>query len=325
MKKAMFLAVMLLFVFGCGPNTTVAVTPHPNMGAIIMGADRLHGAQNNDGGWDWENPDMNAANVSPANTLGVTALGLLDAYKLSGNSSYLAVCIKTADNLHALIVAGGPTFRLRGADITFLVGLSAATGDAKYANDAKAGYALTLTNFGPNATAFATYLFNPGYSRPYADWDINLYVQGLVALDTYSPGHGYGADAQTMTEVVYNNITTVYNLSNTSQANYWLVVSAAIDSFASTGLHADEMNVLIPILESGQQLDGAFLDAGYGKDAQATAYAVMALLRAGENTAAQKGITYLVSTQLVSGGWTEDAGSVENTEITSEVIQSLVR
>jgi len=322
--KKIIVVLVLIFIFGCGDPVTTVVTPHPNLSNIVKGADRLAATQNNDGGWDWENPDTDLTSVSPLNTLGVTALGLLDAYKITGDVEYLNACIKTADRLHALIDNADSTFRLRGSDINFLVNMSVVTGDGKYANDAKDGYVITLANYGPDATAFATYLFNPGYSRPYADWDINLYVQGLVMMNAYFPGQGYDVDAKAMAAVMYNNVTVVYNLNDTSQVAYWLVVSASIDTFKTVGLYSTEIDILLPILRTGQQSNGSFLDAGYGEDSQATAYAVMALKKVGESSAAKRGVDYLVNAQLSDGGWTEDSGIVENTENTSEAIQSLM-
>jgi len=64
-------------------------------GAIIAGANRLVETQNNDGGWEWTNPNLVKTDTSPVNTFGVTAQGLLDAYELTGNTSYLGSAEKS--------------------------------------------------------------------------------------------------------------------------------------------------------------------------------------------------------------------------------------
>ena len=339
------IAVMMLsvmFGYGCKGAATGPISstvPTAATKAITSGADNLFVTQKSDGGWQWENPDtITSSGVpTPNNTLGVTAQGLLDAYKISPDALKMNGCINTYDRLvsNSTNVTDPSVYKMRGPDITFLVELSEVTGNATYAAFARTRYQADLTAFGAGlgATGFAQYIrdIRKGQGLPaLISWDINLYIQGVLALKRYYAGQGYDADAKAMAEVIYTSLYTLpkdFDLSNLDQASYWLSLTGAIEAFVTTGLHLAESAALVTTLKASQQSDGSFLDvippSSPSEDAQATAYAVMALLKAGERAAAQKGVEYLIINQLPNGEWTEDGGSVENTESTSEAIQAI--
>jgi hypothetical protein len=311
---------------------------------IPKGADRLVATQNNDGGWEWENPDTNLATMptptgSYANTLGVTAQGLLDAYKISKKSVYLNACIVTYNRLLSNSTNSDPAkHKIRGTDITFLVELSEVTGNSTYAAFAKDWYKATLHDFGGStrtATGLAEFVRDGRKSSWPAliSWDINLYIQGVLALDRYYPGQKFDTDAKSMAGIIYNSLygtTSVdFNLSDSTKSEYWLSYTGAIEAFTATGLHSVEKDSLKSTLIASQQPAGNFVGVNGGSDVQTTAYAVMALLKAGgndANEAAKKGVKYLVNTQSANGGWVEnttDNPTVENTEVTSEAIHAI--
>ncbi len=327
---------------------TIPLTPAdiPFVGKITKGADRLVATQNNDGGWEWENPDTNqATGISAPNTLGVTAQGILDAYKITKNNSYLNACISTYNRLLTNSTNPDPWYhKIRGSDITFLVELSEVTGDSAYADFAKTRYQTLLNDpviqsfhSHPNtATGLAEYLRDYRISQSaLISWDINRYILGVLALNRYYPGQGFDADANLMVEVIYTSLyvnPVDFDLLNSNQNFYWFAYTGAVDAFMTTGLHLDKIDFLKATLLASQlttgSMAGSFLDVTYSSgppvtspDAQVTAYAVMALLKAGENPAAKKGVKYLVKTQSPNGCWTEDTGTTENTEVTSEAIQ----
>ncbi len=336
---------------GSGPISAYldGVTIKTTKGDIILdlidlvipeGADRLVVTQNNDGGWEWENPDTNPATgiPSPSNTLGVTAQGLLDAYKSTKNNTYLTACIKTYNRLVTNSTISDPlTHKIRGTDITFLVELSEVTGDHKYADFAKTRYQATVNEFAiaphtNTSEGLAEYIRDLRKSQGWAvliSWDINLYIQGLLALDRYYPGQGFDTDARSMAKVIYNSLYVPpvdFDLSNSNQSEYWLAYTGAIEAFTTTGLHPNQRNSLKTDLIASQEPAGNFVGVNGGSDTQTTAYAVMALLKAGETDATNKGVQYLVGIQSVNGGWVEnttDNPTVENTEVTGEAIHAI--
>jgi hypothetical protein len=145
----------------------------------------------------------------------------------------------------------------------------------------------------------------------------------VLALDRYYPGQKFDTDAKSMAKVIYNSfyVTPVADLSDSTQNFYWISFTGAVEAFTTTGLHPEKRDSLKSALLASQLVDGSFESAP-----QTTAYAVLALLKAGENDAAKKGVKYLVTNQSVNGGWVEDPTAnpkVENPEDTSEAIQAI--
>lgn len=305
--------------------------------AIVKAADNLLATQNEDGGWEWMNPDNDPSTgtPSPYNTLGVTAQGLLDAYKLTLNTDYLAVCVRTYDGMvmrvenweNYRLKSTDTYWRIRGPDIPFLVELSEVTDNSAYADFARARYENALDEFGNGtATEFAEYIRDARIGQGYPaviSWDINLYIQGALALDGYYPAQGYSTQAIDMAEVIYNSlyVGNDFDFENKNQDEYWLAYTGAIEAFATTGTHTTEVFGLMSALLGGQEPDGHFVGVGDGSDAQTTAYAITALLKATETSAAVRGAYYLIGAQLPTGGYLYDGGG--NTEVTSEAAQAL--
>ncbi len=297
--------------------------------SVELTGERINETQNNDGGWDWITPDTDKTTIlpSPNNTLGVTAQGMLDAYRMDGSPSKLAACIDTYNTM--VFYSGLPTpsdHRIRGPDVSFLVELSEVTGDSTYANFARTRYIATRAEFGSGtATGLAEFIRNRRLSYPsLISWDINLYVQGALALNRYFPGQGFDADAAAMTEVIYDSLyvpTVDFNLSNQIQNDYWLSHTGAIEAFTSTSLHLAQRNSLVTSLLANQYGDGHFVSVN-GSSTQTTAYAIIALLKAGQRTAAENAVNYLVNNQNINGGWIEGADG-ENTEADSEAAQAM--
>ena len=356
MKRFMLVAglLMLIALTGCkggdstngaagtnGTNGTNGTSPPVYASEILKAANHLVNTQNSDGGWNWQitpNSPVTPSLPSPYNTLGVTAQGVLDAYKISPQAQYLSACV----NAYGLIVtnstnANPSVHRIRGTDITFLVELSEVTGTAAYANFAKTRYESALTEFGGgNAKGLATYVQGVRVGQGLPDivaWDINLYVQGALALNRYFPGQGFDADAAAMTGVIYTALYVsvppamipVFDISSkptgTPTNDYWMAVSGAVEAFVTTATYTTESTSLITNLLTDQQQDGHFI--GNGDNDQTTAYAVTALAKAGNQIAAEKAVGYLTSTQNTNGGWTEVDG-YEYTETDSEINNSIV-
>jgi len=233
----------------CSPknncNGISTVYYSPTIENLKRGANRLVETQNNDGGWDWGEPNDNYNDTSPVNTIGVTAQGLLDVYTLTNNESYLDSAINAAEYIENVT----DSERIRGPDITFLVELSEITKKSEYASLAKEEYKEALKDYGnENARDFAEYIRDLRKNDPaLISWDINFYVQSALALDRYYSGKGYDQNAKNMTEVIYDSFyenPSEFDLSNEEQGYYWLAHTGAIEAFTTTGLHYPERDSL---------------------------------------------------------------------------------
>jgi len=293
-------------------------------GVIERAAFRLLATQNNLGSWEWMNPDTDPTTLSASvNTLGVTAHGMLDCYNLLGSSRYLDASVLTYDQMVVNAASGdSKVYRMRGPDIPFLVELSETTGNPVYALFAKDRYDANLIEFGSLAVLVRDGRINRG-EPGLISWDINLYVQGALALDRYFPEGGYDVQALAMVEVLYNSLYVGFDfdITNPSQDYYCLAVTGALEAFVTTNTHPAEVAPLTTALLGSQQPDGSFIGGSDGEFIQPTAYAVMALTKVGQDRAVVSAVNYLVGCQELNGGWQVDGA--ECTEVGSEVAQAI--
>jgi len=330
-----------------GTTPPVSTTDIPFIGTIISGANNLLLNQDTDGGYYWPSKTTDTVSTNHPNTISVTAQGVLDAYKVTQNSTYFNSCVKT---YNLLVFNSTQTTRLngytrnniRGADIYFLVDLSNVTGDPKYATFAKTWYQATVANpnFGNGSAAgIATWVLTGWSGGAGSSWDINIYVRGLLTLNNYFPGQGFDADAAAMTEVIYNSLYSgappIIDISNASQMDYYLGLTGAIEAFTTTGLHLDKRDALLSVLLASQ-LTTQGTNTGIGEflaekdpvsDIETTAYAIMVLLKINSSdsnviTAIQNAMKFLVNRQLPDGSLLETDGK-EYTETESEAIQAI--
>jgi hypothetical protein len=322
---------------------------------VFRGAIRLQRTQKNDGGWQWNNPNTNPSSgvPTPDNTLGVTGLGFLDAYRRQNSgpiflsyNNLMAVCTPLYNRMVTNASNPSPSkHRIRGPDIRFLVRLAQLVADPTYSDFAKTRWQSAKTEFGGGtATGFAQYIRDARKSQnllALISWDISLYVISLSVLNGAYPGEGFDVEAGDMVEVIYDSLYVPpldFDMSNQSQTEYWLGVAGALDAFAITGHHNDLFTPLSDALNAGQQSDGRWIGVAGGSDVQTTSYAAVALTRAYRVSQAatypyppgwipievQSALDYLAGKQLDNGGFEGDPG-VENTEVTSEVLQTLCR
>ncbi len=320
LNLVIILGIMLVMISGVSATLYVNSGCANERDSIVDAANRLVETQNEDGGWEWVNPDENPSTgvPSPKNTVGVTAQGLLDVYRLTKDYRYLNSSISA---YRYIDVQAKNDERIRGPDIPFLVELSEVTGEAEYAELAKTRYQDALEEYG-GATGLAEHIRDVRVSQGWetlVPWDINLYVQGALALNRYYPEERFDNDAEDMTEIIYNYLyvdESGFDFNDKEQDAYWLAYTGAIEAFTTTGLHLSERDSLKEDLLENQGIEGDF-----DNDPQITAYAVMALLKAGEKSAAENGVMFLMNTQDENGGWSYDEN--EYTEVTSESTQAI--
>ena len=293
-----------------------------------------------DGGWDWvlTAPTFtHSAAASPTNIYGATALGLYYSYKatqmnsITPNTRYL-IAMKDAANK---MVAGGTANIRSASDLIFLMlydDLPSICGTT-YQASAKAKYDARIASYG-NATNFAIYIRNarcPSYPDGIIAWDIGAWVKAAAMLDARYGGT-YGADADAMAEVIYQDsymdnpgcfdiIDDQGPFDPTYADNdYWMYtlgITGLIEAFNAAQVHTIEIPGLLTILDACQYPSGAYSYC-YGanlndEDWQSTAYAVMALgnLNAyAYQNEIQQAVSWLESTQdVASGGWVYSDGS----------------
>lgn len=97
--------------------------------SITSAANRLAFLQNEDGGWTWV---VGSGDPSAVNTFGVTALGLIDAYRVTGDSSYYDAALATAYYLLTVDREANSGDRIQSFDYRFLVEFSAISDDTQY-------------------------------------------------------------------------------------------------------------------------------------------------------------------------------------------------
>ena len=237
----------------CTPNTCNAVDEPsvnyytPSMASIIAGADRLVATQNTDGGWEWNNPDTIPDGTSGVNTFGVTALGLLDAYRLTGDSRYLVAAEVTGESL-VLKVPHITDGKFYSQDIEFLAELGEITDDTDYTNKAKGvmTYFMDSTNrycaSGCSASELAAF-----YESLYptiaglTEWQLASWVRAAQAVEEITW-------ANDMINEMNADIsgTPYFDITNSGQDNYILGLSGII---SATG-NSDVIDKLIMTQEN---------------------------------------------------------------------------
>lgn len=178
--------------------------------AVVSGADYLLQFQNDDGGFPWKvtNPDpltYDSTKGSPANTLGATARGLVAAYNVTGDSTYLSAANAVADLIeyrydnNVNIGSYGPPFYNK--DVEFAYELAAAGGKditAKANDSAVAYFNAKLADYAgdPTVTTAAQAIYqryvDSGWATPGAQfWMIGDWVSVASHLGSEEIYTGY--------------------------------------------------------------------------------------------------------------------------------------
>ena len=323
--------------------------------------ERLLDTQNNDGCWEWNDPDTDpATNINPkSNLVGVTATGLLRAYEFSGNSDYFDAAEDSAYEIanHYILGYSGKAYGDRldyertgwkggGAytneDILFLQRMG------KYYNagnlfTTKAEEAIVDRWDAYNNDAQEVYDFIEGVRSGYPDlfyWDLAPLTEAtLVAANTVSDSNQaivLRNNALKLAELVAadQNPTGGWFITSWSNNDSRLGQASAIRILQLTddmNLDVDYSQVIIEgvaALLTQQQTDGSFKGGDTNKKSiQTTAYAALALETAGDNVNAQQAVDYILSQQNSNGGWYEEEGTAnadEYPEIDSEALRAIV-
>ena len=302
-----------------------------------------------DGGWDWvlTYPAVtHSAAASPTNIYGVTALGLYYSYmatqmnSITPNARYMIAMTDAANKMVA-------NANIRSAsDLIFLMlydDLPSVCGTT-YQTAAKAKYDARIATYG-TAQAFAQYIRDvrcASYPNGIIAWDIGAWVKVAAMLDTRYGGT-YGADADAMAEVIYQDsymdnpgcfdiiddqgFDPTY--ANVNYLWYTLGITGIVDAFDAAQVHTDKIPGLLTILNASQYPTGAY-SGSYGanpgdEDWQSTAYAVMTFGNLNAytyRTLIQSATSWIRSTQHSCGGWVY-SDNTHYPEICGELLSAL--
>ena len=292
-------------------------------GAVVKTADRLVVLQNGNGSWDWTVTGATGPTATTyLNISGVTAEGLLSAYKITGQQAYLDAAKKTGDYIISSIDASSPK-NINAYNVLFLQKLADASGDTSYATKAGEYFGLvysatptTVCASGCNDTAglMAGQKAKRGVTTipdGIVLWDLTPYVEyATLVNDTTHAGEIEDAIVAVATDPAYVNTIANYDLGLASALKSSSLVNDAPNAATISGILAADT-------------DGSFGKIAEGKD-QVTSYALRALKLASDSRA-DAAAAYLVnaSGRIASGGWVDTDGS-EYSEVDSEAVTALV-
>lgn len=342
MKKSTLLYTLVVSLFIAAPVTpAVADPPDPIRAAIDAGADRLVNIQNPDGGWEWVVgvPDCDfGLGVSCPNLFGVTALGLVDAYRVTHDSAHLAAAARAADALIAKHAAGPVCDGIPGTsadrpytvDTSFLTDIShlgkvgsivGPTAEKNYRKVAKAWFACVMADFSTGALR-ANNRINGRISQGFNNlgaWDASLDIR--AAMDVHQRAYALAEALQVIVrapdwDVVDLDCPGCENLSKGLflAATHELQGNPTVRSARNTW--------------KGQLLAAQSPDGSWGGDTQTTAYIVMGLAETSDSKPTKKAIKaavgFLLSQQNLLGGFNSSATDLtEYGEVDGEVLQAL--
>lgn len=312
MKKLFFVALIVALTLGS--ITSVAwAGGNARKPAIEAGADRVVQLQRTDSGWEgtWYWYVGNTYNAT--NLTGVTALGLLEAYRDAKDPAYLDAAIAAAEFIQTHLGTGatGTQYHVRttAPDIVFLHRLSEVTGDPSYAVRANLEWN-NLTSYWPTAGDLDA-LFRAINRR--SAWDMAFFLEAA-----HLSGDTTWADEAAA--ILGNTSDTFYYGTDTWW--YALNVAGSIRALIGCGYTNDYYVNLVELY--GWLIGLSDDEDGVGGYVQDTAYAVMAFQTVGgpAHKYANELGRWLAIHQNASGGWTEPDG-YEYPEANGEAIRAL--
>lgn len=311
-KTALVFLSMGLFLFLAALSVAVD-GKNARRPAILAGADRVVELQRDDvdweGTWYWYvGSTSNATNLT-----GVTALGLLEAYRDVKDPAYLDAAIDAAGFIMAHLGAGadpGPQHHARttAPDIIFLHLLSEVTGDIAYADRAILEWNNIAATY-PTAGDLDA-LFRAINRR--SAWDMAFFLEAAHLSGDTTWADDAAAILANISDTFYYGTDTWW---------YALNVAGAIRSLVSCGYYAEYPDEVILLLNELISLCDD--EIGVGGYIQDTAYAVLAFNTVGgaARSYANDLGRWLASQQEENGGWLEDVD--EYPEIDGEAVRAL--
>jgi hypothetical protein len=282
--------------------------------AIAAGAGRVVELQRNETGWEgtWYWYVGNTYNAT--NLTGVTALGLLEAFRDAKDPGFLGAAVRAAGFIqaHLGIGATGTKYHVRctAPDIVFLHLLGEVTGDASYSGRGDWEW-LNIRSFREFASAGALHAFFGSIRRQMGAWDLAAFLEAAHL----SGDQEWADDAAA---ILSDTADSYYGAENPYRA---LNLAGAIRAMVGCGYYEQYPEQILHLLKEMLLLSDQ--ENGVGGSVQDTAYAVMALNTVGGAARAHANALarWLARKQEHSGGWTD--GGYEYPETDGEAVRAL--
>lgn len=312
MKKTLFTALSMVVVILMATTSVAWGGENARRPAIETGADNVVDQQRTEAGWEGTWRWYVGSTYNATNLTGVTALGLLEAYRDVKDPAYLDAVIAAANFIQAHLGAGATetkyNARLTAPDIVFLYRLSQVTGNTQYADRADLEWENIKVRYPTAADLDTAFRLS---NRP-STWDIAFFLEAAYMSGDAAWANGAAA-------ILANTADPFYYGTGTGW--YALNVSGAIRALVGCGYASQYYDAVVSLL--GWLIPLADDETGVGGYVQDTAYAVLAFNAVGgaaRRYANDMG-RWLASQQQATGGWT-DAG-YEYPEVDGEAVRAL--
>jgi len=280
--------------------------------AILAGADRVVELQRTDIGWEGTWYWYMGSTYNATNLTGVTALGLLEAFRDVKDPAYLDAAMDAADFIMTHLGAGATGtqhhVRTTAPDIVFLHHLSQVTGDTSYATRAVMEWNNIAATY-PTAGDLDS-LFRAINRR--STWDIAFFMEAAyLSGDTIWADDAAAILADKSDDFYYSTETWWYALN----------LAGAIRSLVGCGYYNSYQENIIYML--GELIGLCDDETGVGGYVQDTAYAVLAFNAVGgaARSYANDLGRWLATQQQENGGWLE--ADYEYPEVDGEAVRAL--
>jgi hypothetical protein len=279
--------------------------------AILTAVDRVVELQRIDTGWEGTWYWFDGSTYNATNLTGVTALGLLEAYRDTHDAAYLAAAVDAADFIMVHLGAGatGIQYHVRttAPDIVFLHHLAQVTGDPSYAERATLEWDNIKVAY-PTAGDLDA-LFRATNRR--SAWDMVFFLEAAYLSGDTDWADGAAAIIANTGDEFYYGDTWWYALN----------VGGAVRALVGCGYSGQYYDAVVWLLTELMALSDG--EDGVGGYVQDTAYAVLAFntVGGGARRYANELGRWIAAQQQENGGWME-AGD-EYAEVDGEALRAL--
>lgn len=312
-----FLFALALSAFLLVPQSQA--NPVDNHAAMTAGADRMLAIQLETGAFPW----VVGSSAEYQNVQGISAIGLLRAFELTGDLDYMGNATSGAQATRDWIVnymAANPTAFVSSSNAFFLADYARVTGSVLDYQDARDAMNRAVSRWG-TADNFVDTIIPARAAQGWTNlgiWDVALFIRAAQEV-------GFNTFADELSEaLVAQDYVDPFNATNNA---YELGLAGLMFGLAESNYLDFETTILSArdALVASQCADGSFPftwnNVVYCEDVQTTAYGVMGLTAILDVEAAESACDFLVSAQDASGGY--DLGGYEIAEVQSEAVVAL--
>lgn len=303
------------------------------------GGERLIATQNGDGGWDWPVRDLDPKVSNAPGILAPTAMGLVQAYRVTGDPN----CLEAMKKAAAYLLKKAP-LEVSIEDGYLAPALDQILGGTTYSRFVKVNLFDRLANG----------MYGRFYGNRELKVDTNAYIEllrqeresdGVANLAAFDCGMGLyaahllGADtrpwiAATKAEINELSVEGVYDVLGLAGAVFGLAsVGETVNPTAGAHADANSLADLAGILAGYQLSSGGFtwnalsMEEGVNNETgQETSFALLALKEVDSSLYRDRitgAANYLKTSQLPTGGWEDYFGQGEYNELTGEALWAI--